>query len=150
MPRLFSRRGFLRLGIAGALGFGSPGCGTILYPDRIGQPPGMLDWKVVALDTLGLLLFVVPGVIAFVVDFYNGTIYLPQGYYGSAQPIDREKQLVAVEVPRSELSRERVEQTVAKHVGRPVSLTGDECQTKELASLGEFWKAHDVLVQQAS
>ena len=54
------------------------GCGSILHPERVGQPrQGPLDWKVVALDGLGLLLFFVPGVVAFAVDFYNGTIYLP-------------------------------------------------------------------------
>lgn len=53
-------------------------CGTILYPERVGQTRGALDYKVVALDTIGLLLFVVPGAIAFAVDFYNGTIFLPE------------------------------------------------------------------------
>jgi len=54
------------------------GCGSIFYPERVGQPRiGPLDWKVVALDGLGLLLFFVPGVVAFVVDFYNGAIFLP-------------------------------------------------------------------------
>ncbi len=53
------------------------GCGTIFWPERKGQPPGHLDPKVVALDAAGLLLFFIPGVIAFAVDFSNGTIYLP-------------------------------------------------------------------------
>src|SRR5260370_17229808 len=52
-------------------------CGTILYPERRGQPEGCLDGGVVALDAVGLLLFLVPGVIAFAVDFATGTIYLP-------------------------------------------------------------------------
>ncbi|MBC7819717.1 MAG: polyribonucleotide nucleotidyltransferase [Planctomycetaceae bacterium] len=53
------------------------GCGTIFWPERKGQSPGRLDPKVVALDAVGLLLFFIPGVIAFAVDFNNGTIYLP-------------------------------------------------------------------------
>jgi hypothetical protein len=61
-------------------------CGTILYPERIGQPRGPLDPKVVALDTAGLLLFFVPGAIAFGVDFYNGTIYLPPPEYRCQSP----------------------------------------------------------------
>lgn len=52
-------------------------CGTILYPERKGQIDGQLDTGVVILDAIGLLFFVVPGVIAFAVDFSNGTIYLP-------------------------------------------------------------------------
>ncbi len=53
------------------------GCGTILYPERRGQKAGHLDAGVVVLDGLGLLLFIIPGVIAFAVDFSNGTIYIP-------------------------------------------------------------------------
>lgn len=53
------------------------GCGTILYPERRGQSAGRLDPAVVILDGIGLLFFFVPGVIAFAVDFNNGTIYLP-------------------------------------------------------------------------
>ena len=52
-------------------------CGTILYPERRGQKAGRLDVGVVLLDGLGLLFFLIPGVIAFAVDFATGTIYLP-------------------------------------------------------------------------
>ena len=54
-------------------------CGTILYPDRRGQPAGKFDTDVVILDAVGLLFFLVPGVIAFAVDFSTGSIYLPKG-----------------------------------------------------------------------
>jgi hypothetical protein len=68
------RREFL----VGVAGLASGGCGSILHPERCGQPHGPhLDWKIVALDGLGLLLFFVPGVVAFVVDFCTGAIYLP-------------------------------------------------------------------------
>ena len=48
-----------------------------MYPERKGQIDGKLDSTVVILNGIGLLLFLVPGVIAFAVDFSNGTIYLP-------------------------------------------------------------------------
>lgn len=54
-------------------------CGTILYPERHNQRPGHLDPGVVVLDAVGLLFFVIPGVIAFAVDFSNNSIYLPHG-----------------------------------------------------------------------
>ncbi len=54
------------------------GCGTILYPERKGQVKGRIDPGIAVLDGVGLLLFIVPGVIAFAVDFSNGTIYLPE------------------------------------------------------------------------
>lgn len=55
------------------------GCGTILYPERRNQPAGRLNTDVVLLDGVGLLFFLVPGVIAFAVDFATGAIYLPAG-----------------------------------------------------------------------
>jgi hypothetical protein len=55
------------------------GCGTILYPERHGQDRGRLDATVIILDGVGLFFFLVPGVIAFAVDFVTGAIYLPRG-----------------------------------------------------------------------
>ena len=64
---------------AGALA----GCGTILYPRRIGQrPTDRVDVAVVALDAVGLIFFLVPGVIAFAVDYNNRTLYLPKSERG--------------------------------------------------------------------
>ena len=51
-------------------------CGTLLYPERKGQTGGRIDAGVAALNGVGLLLFVIPGLIAYAVDFNNGTIYL--------------------------------------------------------------------------
>lgn len=88
-----TRRSFLLRGLAPAASTTLllphlVGCGSLLYPERVGQPRiGPLDWKVVALDGLGLLLFFVPGVVAFVVDFYNGTIFLPP-YTAQSPPME--------------------------------------------------------------
>ena len=51
------------------------GCGLLLYPERKGQGKGDLDSTVVILDAIGLLFFVIPGVVAFIVDFHHETIY---------------------------------------------------------------------------
>lgn len=56
-------------------------CGTIFYPERRGQISGELDSGLVVLNSLGFLLYIVPGVIAFAVDFATGAIYLPDGEY---------------------------------------------------------------------
>lgn len=58
------------------------GCGTILYPERIGQgDTGKIDTSVAVMDGLLCLLFIIPGVVAFIIDFENGTIYEPQGLF---------------------------------------------------------------------
>src|SRR5215469_13362952 len=96
--------------IAGTLTVGGAvflaSCGTILYPERRGQPAGRLDVGVVALDGIGLLLFLVPGVIAFAVDFATGAIYLPPGYAMHAPEIGTE--LHKVQVNPAELTPEGV------------------------------------------
>jgi hypothetical protein len=144
MARTFSRRLFLRIGLLGAAEVGTSGCGTLLYPERIGQPPGPLDWRVVALDTIGLLLFLVPGVIAFAVDFYNGTIYLPPGSYGRTSGRKNE-QLVAIPVPGKPLDRRQIEEVVSSHAGRKVQLTAGRYRSRSLPSLDEFWQVHDAM-----
>ncbi len=63
--------------ICGVLIFQFIGCGTILYPERKGQRAGRIDVGVALLDGIGLFFFLIPGVIAYAVDFSNGTIYLP-------------------------------------------------------------------------
>lgn len=74
-----SRRRLLALAGTTALAAPLAGCGTLLYPERRGQTGGRLDTAVVLLDGLGLLLFLIPGIIAFAVDFGSGAIYLPGG-----------------------------------------------------------------------
>lgn len=65
--------------LAAALFFQIAACGTLLYPERRGQQPGRIDVGVAVLDGVGLLFFVVPGIVAFAVDFATGAIFLPPG-----------------------------------------------------------------------
>ncbi|HEY0484372.1 MAG TPA: hypothetical protein VGD37_42925 [Kofleriaceae bacterium] len=65
----------LSLVLCTALGLQLGGCGTILYPERRGQAGGRVDVGVAVMDGLWCLAFIVPGVIAFIVDFGNGAIY---------------------------------------------------------------------------
>ncbi|MDP5291340.1 hypothetical protein Q9290_03400 [Oceanimonas sp. CHS3-5] len=69
----------LALALAGVITTQLAACGTIFYPERKGQKSGRIDPVVAIADGVGLLFFLVPGVIAFAVDFSNGTIYLPGG-----------------------------------------------------------------------
>jgi hypothetical protein len=140
-----SRRGFIQIGAAGSLSLVA-GCGTILYPERRYQPHGDVDLKVVALDTLGLLLFFIPGVIAFAVDYTTGAIYLPPnpGYGGDARPA-KDQPLVAVKVPQKELTQQRLEEVPSHHAGRDVRLVAGEYDTAQLAKLDDFWSTRERL-----
>ncbi|MCW3147251.1 polyribonucleotide nucleotidyltransferase [Stutzerimonas stutzeri] len=59
-------------------------CGTLFYPDRRGQIEGRIDPAVAVLNAIGLLFYVIPGLIAFGIDFATGAIYLPEGEYSVA------------------------------------------------------------------
>lgn len=63
------------------------GCGTILYPERRGQRGGRIDPAVAVMDGVGCLLFLIPGLVAFAVDFGTGAIYLPGGRRGQVEVI---------------------------------------------------------------
>lgn len=134
-------------------------CGTLLYPERRGQPAGRLDWKVVLLDGIGLILFFIPGVVAFAVDFLNGTIYLP------AEPVPQQPpclpepagqrpvsssdakspSLRAIPVSRSQMTPTGIEKVIAKEIGKMVSLEDGTCVTQELESIDQFWEVRDRL-----
>lgn len=114
-------------------------CGALIHPDRIGQPHrGRLDTSIVLLDALGLLFFFVPGVVAFVVDFATGAIYLPAYEYGAADNPERQDDFVVVRVDPKELTRERIEEIVSQKTGKPVRLEAGTYDARKLQSLDEF------------
>ncbi len=96
-------------------------CGTVLYPERKGQINGRLDAAVIALDAIGLLFFFVPGVVAFAVDFSNGTIYLPDG---KTSLLSREQLKQLAE--EGKVNVEAVEQAVRKRLSLKSSFKLDQ------------------------
>lgn len=128
----------LKHAATGAAAGSLSGCGTLLYSERVGRPhTHQIDWKVAAMDGLGLLLFFIPGVIAFVVDFSTGAIYLPpdsidQGYAPSARaprPVVPHSNGSTVPVPYESQSpfdttaneRASVSATLVSSAGSPVT-----------------------------
>ena len=61
-------------------------CGSIFYPDRRGQIDGKIDPAIAALNAFGLLFYIIPGVIAFAVDFATGAIYYGPGEHAQVDP----------------------------------------------------------------
>ncbi|MBI2354938.1 MAG: polyribonucleotide nucleotidyltransferase [Deltaproteobacteria bacterium] len=91
------------------------GCGTLLYPERRGQKSGRIDVGIAILDGVGLLLFIIPGLIAYGVDFTTGAIYLPGGRRSSLPGSD----VRVVLVKPAELNQDRIEEIVARETGIP-------------------------------
>ena len=61
-------------------------CGTLFFPDRRGQIEGRIDPLVAGLNAVGILFYVIPGLIAFGIDFATGAIYLPGGTSAQVDP----------------------------------------------------------------
>jgi hypothetical protein len=134
------------------------GCGTFFHKERIGQPHSyQIDWRVAAADGLGLLLFFIPGIVAFVVDFYTGAIYLPCDYCAAngedagTTPGEPAKALATdaiatsggvefarIDLPREKLDPRSIEDAVSARVGRSVELVGSEGRASELEALDQF------------
>lgn len=109
-------------------------CGAIIHPERVGQPrTGRLDTSIVLLDGLGLLFFFVPGVIAFVVDFGTGAIYLPPSYGQADQP----GQWHVVHVPKEELTTARIQSVVSRETGEAIDLKAEGVRVERLKTLDE-------------
>lgn len=143
MPATCSRRRFLEAVVLATSAIVGSGCGTILYPERRGQPAGRLDWGIVALNGIGLILFFVPGVIAFAVDFATGAIYLPSDGYGDVgepSPVLRR-----IDLPRNQLTRTGIARAVSSATGRTVSLAPDSFQFRSLDALESFWEVREEL-----
>ncbi len=58
------------------VGSGSVGCGYFLHPERRGTQSGIIDGATMVMDILWLIPGIIPGVIALVVDFSSGGIYV--------------------------------------------------------------------------
>ena len=114
---------FISLSLIGGFILQLAACGTIIHPERKGQGAGQLDPSIVLLDAIGLLFFLVPGVIAFAVDFNNGTIYLPNS---SASINSNEVNFVAIE---GDITDEKIEKLVLKETEKTINLDGSEVQS---------------------
>lgn len=110
------------------------GCGTIMYPERKGQRGGRIDVGVALLDGIGLLFFLIPGVIAYAVDFSNGTIYLPGTVRG---PLDL-KDMKQVKFDPKNYTNETIEKIIQKETGYAVKLNQDNLEIYRLKSIDEM------------
>ena len=144
MQFMASRRTFLFTAVLSVCS--SAGCGTILYPERRGQRTGTLDTGVVVLDALGLLLFFIPGVIAFAVDFSTGAIYLPQGNEPTLSMKNKSRALQSISLTPSQLSRPQIAEAVSQHTGRDIQLAEGHYHTAKLLDLDHFWPATENLL----
>jgi hypothetical protein len=87
-------------------------CGTLFYPERHGRRTGRVDPAILLLDGALLFFFVIPGLVAFAIDFYTGGIYMTDGR-GRALRID---------VDPAQLDEAGIEAILSEHAGRAIQL----------------------------
>jgi hypothetical protein len=109
------------------------GCGTILYPERRGQKGARVDPGVAVLDGIGLLFFILPGVIAFAVDFGDGCIY----YSPSGKGIFSSSELKKARFDLRQGGR-GLERVIKDETGVSVKLNDPRFQVFELNSLDDL------------
>jgi hypothetical protein len=61
--------------LVSALGLSQVNCGLILHPDRNGRKGSRVDVVAVVLDCVWLLVGIVPGVVALLIDLVTGGMY---------------------------------------------------------------------------
>ncbi len=119
--------------ITAVLVFQLTGCGTLFYPERKGQIGGRLDTGVVILDAVGLLFFLIPGIIAFAVDFGNGCIYLP-----AHRVVVSQSDLRQIRFDPKKTSLAQLERIIKDQTGYTVRLTQNDVRVSRLKSTQEM------------
>jgi len=111
------------------------GCGTLMYPERRGQRAGSIDAGVAILDGIGLLFGIIPGVIAFAVDFSNGTIYLPERTRIGSLDL---KNIKEVKFDPKHTSLASIERIIKDETGREVKFDQGNIKLSKLKSLNDM------------
>jgi hypothetical protein len=125
----------LRLLICAAFTMQLIGCGTLMYPERRGQRGGSIDAGVAVLDGIGLLFGIIPGVIAYAVDFSNGTIYLPSRTRLGSLDF---KNIKEVKFDPKHTSLASIERIIKDETGCEVRFGQDNIRLTKLNSLDEM------------
>ena len=113
-------RRIIAVAVMAILALQAAACGVLIYPERQGQTKGQIDPAVAVLDGAGLLLFIIPGLVAFGVDFMTGAIYLPESKSGENSDRSIHKHVV----DPNGLSSDQIERIVTTETGYPIDING--------------------------
>jgi hypothetical protein len=109
----------------------SGGCGYFLHPERRGQQSGSVDGATMVMDLLWLIPGIIPGVVALIVDFSSGAIYVGGYRHAHVAPNGR----LSVRLPGASKSQ-RIELrlvTADRVLARHSAVLGAADQSIELA-----------------
>src|SRR5690625_3467752 len=140
LSSLISRRGALAAVLCVCVVW-TTACGTILYPERKGQTSGRIDPAVAVLDGIGLLFFIIPGVIAFAVDFADGAIYLPNTTAKADFDLDK---ATVVKTGDEHLNAAEIQRVIKQHTGKTIALTNPRLRARTPSS--SHWRHLEALI----
>ncbi len=110
-------------------------CGTIIHPERQNQrASGNLDVGIVILDGIGLFFFIIPGVIAYAVDFSNHTIYLPSGHRSS---LDGQHRYAEIRID-GKMDQAAIENALRAETGQALDLGRQDVEVTRLDSTADL------------
>ncbi len=109
-------------------------CGTILYPERRNQKVGHVDAGIAILDAIWLLVGIIPGIIAFAVDFSTGAIYLPNTERAS---IDGKNMRIVHFDPKTTTPK-MVEEIISKETGKDFHFSDKRLKLARLKNTDEL------------
>ncbi len=112
---------FLSLSLAVITAFACCSCGTILKGERRDSKPShQVDVKIFALDCVGLIFGIVPGVVALIVDYSNDTIYYSVEEMNAKNKADVNlSKMKSIHV--ADMSREGIARALSAELGRPIA-----------------------------
>jgi hypothetical protein len=115
------------------------GCGTLFHGERVGQKGGgNVDVGIVIADAVGVLFFVLPGVIAFVVDFSDGAIYFPRHSRRNSDDSFDMKDAVKISFNAKNCTMADIEKAVKSETGCNVKLNRPGVQVYAFDSLKDL------------
>jgi hypothetical protein len=112
------------------------GCGYFMHPERRGQSKGKVDAGIAVLDGIGLLFFLIPGIVAFAVDFSHNTIYLPADKSSLNGP--EKDELISLKIPRDQFTEKEIERIVSQHYGFEVDMDSPDVEVYEADNIDEI------------
>ena len=121
-------------------------CGYFLYPERVGQASGKIDPTVVLLDAAGLLVGILPGVVAFAVDLTTGAIYLAPGEESSVEKhrktlgVTQNVDLTPVNKSEITIDTQKTAKDLSRMLGRSVDANDIEYFKPEDGGAAVAWK----------
>jgi hypothetical protein len=116
------------------------GCGYLMYPERRGQRGGRIDVGIAILDGVGLVFFLVPGIIAYAVDFSSGTIYVPGTNHASLDA----KDLKTVSFDPAHYTRQGLEKLILSSTGVAIKMDQAGTEATRMVSFTDM-KQHFAL-----